>query len=384
MARRSARPQSGHIILLVDDQQDTLQSVGNLLEREGHRVLTAEGGAEALDILKNNDVHLIIVDFFMPRMTGGELVRQIRTFDPYVQIILQTGYAGEKPPRLMLEELDIQGYHDKGEEPDRLLIWVHVGLKTYRLVSALRERERLQQELLNNCSHEFRTPLNVILGYAELMLSGAAGELPPTCDHPLKSIENAGQSLLHLASDFLQYARIDAGAGEITHECLQTAQLTREMARFVNLLVEDKSLSFTLELDEAPPQFLSDGARLRTILRNLLTNAAKFTSEGGITLRVVQRADTLRIDVHDTGAGILPADQERIFDPFRQLDGSSTRQHGGVGLGLALSRREARILGGDLLVHSEPGVGSTFTVLLPASAAEAYAPVQPGGIAAEP
>src|SRR5262245_53997891 len=117
MARRSVRPQSDHTILLVDDQQDTLTAVGNLLKRDGHHVLTADSVAEALEILKSADVHLLIVDYFMPRMTGADLVRAVRGFDPYVQIVLQTGYSGEQPPRLMLAELDIQGYHDKADDP---------------------------------------------------------------------------------------------------------------------------------------------------------------------------------------------------------------------------------------------------------------------------
>src|SRR4029077_12165549 len=139
----------------------------------------------ALRILQETDVHVVILDYFMPRMTGAQLVEQIRTFDPYVQIILQTGYAGEKPAREMLEELDIQGYHDKADDPERLLLWVDVALKTHRLVKALRERERAPAELLANCSHEFRTPLNIIAGYAELLLACDFGELPSEAVKPV-------------------------------------------------------------------------------------------------------------------------------------------------------------------------------------------------------
>src|SRR5256885_15786884 len=115
--------------------------------------------------------------------------------------------------------------------------------------------------------------------------------------------------------------------------------------------------------------FLTDATKLRTILRNLIINAAKFTAAGTVALRIVQRGGALRLEIRDTGPGIRAEDQELIFEPFRQLDGSSTRQHGGVGLGLALSRRLARMLGGDVQVQSEPGVGSTFALVLPAEAA---------------
>ena len=134
-------------------------------------------------------------------------------------------------------------------------------------------------------------------------------------------------------------------------------------------LLEDRGVAFALELALAPPRFLTDATKLRTILRNLIINAAKFTAAGTVALRIVQRGGALRLEVRDTGPGIRAEDQELVFEPFRQLDGSSTRQHGGVGLGLALSRRLARMLGGDVQIHSEPGVGSTFALVLPAEAA---------------
>ena len=107
-----------------------------------------------------------------------EFVERVRSIDPYVQIILQTGYAGDHPPRTLLAALDIQGYHDKADGPERLLLWVDVALKAHRMITELRERERLQSEIVANCSHEFRTPLNIIAGYAELMQAGDFGTMP--------------------------------------------------------------------------------------------------------------------------------------------------------------------------------------------------------------
>jgi signal transduction histidine kinase len=118
-------------------------------------------------------------------------VEQVRTVDPYVQIILQTGYAGENPPRALLAALDIQGYHDKTDGPERLLLWVDVALKAHRMITELRERERLQSEIVANCSHEFRTPLNIISGYTEILRSGDFGELPVSALAPLGAINDA-------------------------------------------------------------------------------------------------------------------------------------------------------------------------------------------------
>ena len=362
MRRRGTPRTTTYTILLVDDQQDTLQSVGSLLSREGHRVLTAESGPEALRVVKANDVHLVIVDYFMPRMNGADLVREIRSFDPYVQIILQTGYAGERPPRVVLAELDIQGYHDKADDPERLLLWVDVALKAYRMVHMLRERERLQSDLVANCSHEFRTPLNVIMGYAELLLAGDSGPLNDQVTQQLRGVDSAARDLTHLVEDFLQYAKAEAGAIEVLKERVDLTQLARE-----------KPVLFTAVVDPGVPAVFTDGVKLRTIVRNLVINAAKFTETGTIELRMRLETDGLVIEVQDSGPGIRPEDHELIFEPFRQLDGSSTRQHGGVGLGLALARKHARMLGGDVQVESQVGAGATFRLQLPAEVVGSHA-----------
>jgi signal transduction histidine kinase len=376
MARRSVRPASEHTILVVDDQQDTLVSVGSLLEREGHRILTAESAEQALEVIRARDVHLVIVDYFMPRMNGSQLVREIRRTDPFVQIILQTGYAGERPPRVMLAELEIQGYHDKSDDPERLLLWVDVALKTHRLLHTIRDREQLQGELVANCSHEFRTPLNIILGYAELLLGGNFGNLPSDATPALQTIDGAARSLLDILCDFLQYAKVEAGVAPVAKDVVDVGELASEMQRLANVLLEDKSVTFVLELDAAPERIVTDAVKLRTILRNLVTNAAKFTDIGTVALRVTQRGGQVRLEVRDSGPGIQPEDQGRVFEAFRQLDGSSTRSHGGLGLGLALARKLARTLGGDLQLQSEYGKGSTFVFSLPADAAT-RAPAEP-------
>ncbi len=143
MARKQRRPRTGNTILLVDDSPEVLESTRRLLEHEGHRVLTASSGAQALRVVAEERVHLLIVDYFMPVMTGEELVRQVRaTGNHLTQIILATGYSGEKPARVMMQQLDIQGYHDKSEGAQKLLLWVDTALKTYRHVLAMEKHRK--------------------------------------------------------------------------------------------------------------------------------------------------------------------------------------------------------------------------------------------------
>ncbi len=376
MARRSQRPKTGSTILVVDDDEGILASVRTLLEREGHEVQTAASGAEALEVLRHTDVHLLLVDYFMPRMTGAQLIQEIRGFDPIVQIVLQTGYSGEKPPREMLADLDIQGYHDKGRGPSELMVWVDVALKAHRRLRELKERERLQAELVANVSHEFRTPLNIIGGYTELLSGGEFGPLGDDASTVLARVQEACRNLSELVGDFLRYARVEARVEEVGEARLETVELAAEMERFASVLLDQgKLVRLSVDTSGAPSTIHTDGVKLRTILRNLLTNAAKFTEKGGIEVRFTEN-DTggLSISVADTGPGI-PADAtESIFEPFRQLDGSSTRSHGGVGLGLALSRKLARLIGADLVVESVLGEGSTFVLTLPPESPSRDAP----------
>jgi signal transduction histidine kinase len=354
--------------LVVDDREEARCSVQSLLEREGHAVLTAPGGEEALAILKKTAVHLVLVDCFMEGMSGEELIRSIRTFDQYVQIILVTGYAGSKPPRRMLAELDIQGYHDKADGPEKLLLWVDIALKAHQAIQALQERDRIKRELIANVSHEFRTPLNVIGGYTALLMEGDFGQIPQDAVNPLSSMVNATHSLAELVADFLDYSKLEARAVDVTHQWIDTAELAAELQRMGTLLVEGRAVEFRAELVQAPAVVLTDSVKLRTILRNLVTNAAKFTTTGSITLRIGSAEGVVEFAVADTGPGIRPEDLSVIFEPFRQLNTPSGRGRGGFGLGLALSRKLALILGGTLDVDSREGVGSTFVLRLSAAA----------------
>jgi two-component system, cell cycle response regulator len=135
---RSQNSQTGHTILVVDDDNTILVTLAQLLQLEGHSVLTASGGIEALRLTKEHEIHLMLLDYFMPDMNGEEVVREVRAFDRNVQIVLQTGYSSERPARQMLRDLEIQGYHDKSEGPEKLLVWVDAALKAYRHARALR------------------------------------------------------------------------------------------------------------------------------------------------------------------------------------------------------------------------------------------------------
>ena len=361
--KRNDLGSSPYTILVVDDQTDTLESVRLLLEREGHRVFTAASGAQALDLLERERFQLALVDYLMPRMRGDELVARIRAIDPTIQVILQTGYAGERPPRDMLRRLDIHGYHDKAEGPEKLLLWVDVALKAYAQLERVTAAERLKSDILTNISHEFRTPLNVIIGYSDMLAEGGCGDQTADALETIGRLRGSAAVLLELINDFLDMSRLEAGAVGIQLGPLTLASLRDDIERAATGLLQGKPVAFRWEVGDVPA-ILADRTKLRVVLFNLLVNAAKFTTQGEIVVSAGASDGGVWIAVTDTGAGIDPEDQVLIFDAFRQ--GRRT-QAGGTGLGLAIARRLASLMGGELRVTSTPGEGSTFTLRLQAA-----------------
>jgi signal transduction histidine kinase len=362
---------TGRTILVVDDQLDTLASVRRLLEREGHRVLTADSGAAALDLLAGSDrVQVMLVDYLMLAMDGEELIRRVRTRDTLVQIVLETVYAGEKPPREFLARLAIEGYHDKTDGPERLLLCVDLALKAYDQLAQLRIAERLKTELLANVSHEFRTPLNVIVGYIDLLREGTFGPCPGEVLPVFDKLSSNAAYLLELVEEFLDLSKVEAGAMTLRCQPLELAPFLRELGEWFTLLVRAKPIRFVVDVPEGLPAAVAEAAKLRVIVQNLLQNAAKFTGEGEIRLSASSLDDTrIVIKVSDTGPGIAAEHHEAIFDIFHQLRPQGGGERKGIGLGLALARRFARMMGGDITVHSTVGAGSIFTVVLPAAGA---------------
>jgi signal transduction histidine kinase len=235
---------------------------------------------------------------------------------------------------------------------------------------ALFEANKIKSQFLAIVSHELRTPLTSIIGFAELLREAATSQGGRTLRYA-ENIMSSGRMLLGLINDLLDLAKIEAGKLEMHIATLDMAELCRNLADFVRPLADKKSLQLVTDLSEDIPPVTSDPGRIQQILYNLLSNAIKFTPEGGrveLTLRRVDE-DSLCVAVRDTGIGIAPDQLAHVFERFRQLDGSMTREHSGTGLGLAISKELVRLLRGSISVTSELGKGSTFAVELPIAAA---------------
>jgi signal transduction histidine kinase len=253
-----------------------------------------------------------------------------------------------------------------------------------RLQSAKEAAEaanRLKSVFLLNMSHELRTPLNAIIGYSEMVQEEAAdlGDVTQHFIPDLQKVQGAGKHLLALINDILDLSKIEAGAMELHLETFDIASMLREVVTAMQTLVEEKAN--TLEVRSACElgTMRADLTKVRQSLFSLLSNACKFTERGRITLTVsrtsdaLSSADWITFRIADTGIGMTPEQMAKLFQPFTQADASTTRQYDGAGLGLAITKRFCRMMGGDITVDSEVGKGSTFTIRLPTQVTAANA-----------
>jgi CheY-like chemotaxis protein len=289
--------------------------------------------------------------------------------------------ASEEELRVQAEEL-LASNEELREKTDTLNRQKHVledlQRDTAEKADELARASQYKSDFLANMSHELRTPLNSLLILSRSLADNDTGNLDEEQVESARIINDAGTSLLHLINDILDLSKIEAGKMELLIDELPLADLQRRLQRTFSHVAEKKGLGFTVEIESGLPTILrTDSAKLEQIANNLLSNAFKFTAQGAVAVRIGRPGSDVAVPstltdqpliamtVIDTGIGI-PADKfQNIFNAFEQVDASTSRQFGGSGLGLAISRRMSMLLGGDIVLHSESGRGSSFSVLLP-------------------
>jgi GAF domain-containing protein/anti-sigma regulatory factor (Ser/Thr protein kinase) len=222
-----------------------------------------------------------------------------------------------------------------------------------------------KSQFLANMSHELRTPLNAILGYTELILDSIYGEAPEKMRSVIERVQTNGKHLLGLINDVLDLSKIEAGQLSLSLSDYSLAELVQGVYVAVEPLASQKSLALTTNIAKGLPVGRGDERRLAQVLLNLVGNAIKFTETGEVAIEASHSNGSFSVAVRDSGPGIAAADQAKIFEEFQQVDNTSTRQKGGTGLGLSISKRIVEMHGGRILVDSELGKGSTFTIKLP-------------------
>jgi len=248
-----------------------------------------------------------------------------------------------------------------------------IAIENVRLFREIQDKSRQleianqhKSEFLANMSHELRTPLNAIIGFSEVLLERMFGELNEKQDDYLKDIFSSGKHLLSLINDILDLSKIEAGRMELDVENFDVPSALGNALTLVRERAQRHGIALGLEVDAAVGEMRADERKFKQILLNLLTNAVKFTPDGGkVDVRARLADGVLQVAVTDTGIGIAPEDQAAVFEEFKQVGRHYTNKQEGTGLGLALTKRFVELHGGTLTLQSEPGRGSTFIFTLP-------------------
>jgi signal transduction histidine kinase/CheY-like chemotaxis protein/CHASE3 domain sensor protein len=279
----------------------------------------------------------------------------------------------ESQARLEQQQVELEQTNAQLEEQAQQLETQRDDMERVNISVELKAREleqasQYKSDFLANMSHELRTPLNSSLILAKLLADNPQENLTDEQVKYARTIQSSGNDLLNLINDILDLSKIEAGHVEIRPETVAIERLVGNLRQVFQPLAQDKHLAFAVEVAPAVARTIeTDPQRLEQVLKNLLSNAIKFTESGRVTLSIQPGDDgTVSFAVTDTGIGIAREQQQSIFEAFQQADGTISRKYGGTGLGLSISRQLVRLLGGSIILNSEPGRGSTFTVKLPA------------------
>jgi len=366
------------LIVNIDDSPQLRYAKTRILQKAGYEVVEAGTGAEALKTVRELMPQLVLCDVALPDMSGVDVCRRIKS-DPATGSIpviqISATFVSEEDEKEGLKGgADI--YLTEPLEPKELETVVSVLLRLRRTEAEALEKERaaraqaeeatrLKDEFLANLSHELRTPMNIIIGWAHLLRAGPLNE--PQKLRAAESIERAARSQAQLIEDLLDVSRIVTGKFRLKMQDVDVGAVLRLAVESLRLVAQGKQVVLTLSQPDTPTVVRGDADRLQQVFWNLLSNAVKFTSAGGcVDAQLEQAGESVRIRIADTGIGIAREFLPYVFDRFRQADSTSTRQHTGMGLGLAIVRHVIELHGGRVGADS-PGenMGSTFTVTLP-------------------
>jgi len=393
MLSNQSEPKLVATVLVVDDEPQNLEVLQGFLHLEGFTVLTAEDGETALLALPAGRPDLVLLDVRLPGLDGFEVCRRIKNnpATAFVPVVMVTALQGTQErvrgaaagaDEFLTKPFDhtelitrvkallrIKQYHDQVTTANTDLER-RVSERTAELERALAELrglDHLKSQFITNVSHELRTPLQHVKGYIDLLADGAMGNLTPKQAEGLSLTQEAVERLEKVVYDIVDFSTLDENA--LTFEPIYLLDVCRSVINLYTAMANRRKVSITLLMANDLPLVIADRVAVTRVLQHLLDNAIKFGPANQVVqIQVDKHGERVRLAVRDHGPGLAPAEIDRIFDVFYQVDGSATRKAGGLGVGLALVRKLVRAHGSDVTVSSELGKGSTFAFDLEAAA----------------
>jgi signal transduction histidine kinase len=367
-------------VLVVDDEPANLQLMSQILEEEGYEVRAAPSGKFALELAERFRPDLILLDVRMPKMDGYEVCRRLKTFEKSceVPVIFVSAYS-DAEDEVAGFEAGGTDYVAKPVRPAELLARVSTHLSLSRMHRELGEKNRQLKEsnaklqelaklksiFIATVSHELRSPIHTILGYAETLHDGLVGELTPDQRSFMKNIYVAAEHLLALIDDIIDVSALEGGTIKPERSRFILADLIDDSVLSITTRAREKGLVVTRSGNERVEMY-ADRRRLRQCLVNLLDNAVKYTPQGSIEIHTAGDDDSISLTVCDSGIGIAPDEIDRVFNPFERLPSGVQKDATGTGLGLYLTRKLVdEVLDGELSVESSEGEGTIFGIHLP-------------------
>ncbi len=374
-------------ILIVDDRPENLLTLEGILESPQLNIIKARSGNEALGLLLEYNVALVLMDVQMPGMDGFETAEIMRSSErtKHIPIIFVTAISKQRKHIFKGYETGAVDYLYKPLDLEILKSKISAFIELFKYKESLEETAIKLQEtveqlhdakiaaeeatkaksiFLASMSHEIRTPLNGIIGIAELGLLDK--DLSALQAERFLDIKTSGQNLLEIINDILDISKIEAGKLELEEAEFSIREMLDIVFKIINVFAQDKDVNLVVDMDpNIPDALIGDQLRIRQILTNLLNNAVKFTDKGLVRMRIelidlVEEQIRLRFTVEDTGVGIPKEKQELLFEKYTQAEVSTTRKHGGTGLGLNIARMLVDLMGGKIDLDSEEGKGSKF------------------------
>ena len=359
----SALYDSGYETLdeIVGQKYSVLLGIGN--QKEDDWFVQKQGVRQRIEIIKKNKDRVTILESMIPVNYRNEEMLLLGFID--ITKIVEAEQKGKEQKKTLEKKIT-----ERTHELEKSLKELQTTQSNLKIAKENAEQaNKLKSEFLANMSHEIRTPMNAILGFTKVLMDDETDI--EKIDH-LETISNAGENLLNLINEILDFSKIEADKLEIIEEPFSLKKLLLHFEKMLKVRANNKGIFFNVSVsDEIPDRLIGDRHRINQILINLTGNSIKFTENGGVIVNVlVDENNIIQVNVQDTGIGIPKDKQEAIFEPFQQADGTTTRKFGGTGLGLAISLKLIKMMGGEITLISEEGLGSKFSFTLPLKVAQ--------------